>query len=246
MPKEIMNVKEVAGYLKFGETKVYSLIEQGEIPVVKIGGQYRFLTSTIDEWLLERQKRPERPERKRTFDLARVKETKGPLAKRLLFVGMLTKALERKNVKPIIVGGNAVEFYTAGGYATGDIDLVSPSEPLDEILTEWEFKKEGRHWLNEELDILVEAPTSTLAGDYEKLTEVEIEGLKVYLLGIEDIIIDRLNAFVHWKSQDDKFWAKELISLHQDEIDWSYLEKRADKEQTTKALGNIQKELEIK
>jgi len=242
MPKEIMNVKEVADYLKFGETKIYSLIEKGEIPVAKIGGQYRFLKSAIDGWLFEKQ----RLEKKKPFDLSRVKETKEPLAKRLLFMGMLTKALEPKDVKPIIVGGNAVEFYTAGGYATSDIDLVAPSELLDEILTKWGFKKEGRYWLNEELDVLVEAPSSTLAGDPKKITEVEIEGVTVYLLGIEDIIIDRLNAFVRWKSQDDRFWAMELMSLHKDEIDWDYLKKRAEKEQTDRALENIQKELKSK
>ena len=56
MVKEIMDVREIAEYLGSGEKKIYQLIERGEIPVSKIGSQYRFLRKTIDEWLEEKQR----------------------------------------------------------------------------------------------------------------------------------------------------------------------------------------------
>lgn len=71
-----------------------------------------------------------------------------PLVRRLSFVALLSQAcVEQGFLSPVIVGGQAVEFYTAGGYATVDIDLVSASEPLEAILPGWGFRREGRHWI---------------------------------------------------------------------------------------------------
>jgi predicted nucleotidyltransferase len=181
----------------------------------------------------------------RKGELERIKEAKDPLTRRLLLMGLLTRVLESKNIKPVIVGGQAVEFYTAGGYATGDIDIVSPGQDeINKVLKELGFTKEGRHWFSEELDILVEVPSSTLtAAQYEKITTVEIDELKVFLIGIEDLIIDRLNASVHWKSADDRVWAKELVLLYKDEIDWEYLEKRASEEKISGAVKELKREM---
>ena len=52
--KEIMDVRELAGYLGIGKSKIYSLIRQKKIPASKIGRQYRFSKSVIDNWLKER------------------------------------------------------------------------------------------------------------------------------------------------------------------------------------------------
>lgn len=140
-------------------------------------------------------------------------------------------------MRPIVVGGHAVEFYTLGGYATGDIDItVADSKELDRILTAMGFSREGRHWYSEELDIAIEAPAVTLAGDTARVSEVEVDGLTVYIIGIEDIIIDRLNALVHWKSERDGEWAEEMLAIHRDRIDLEYLMKRAREEDTHKAL----------
>ena len=53
MPREIMKVKEIAEYLGFSPTKVYRLIEANKIPAIKVGKQYRFKKSIIDDWLVE-------------------------------------------------------------------------------------------------------------------------------------------------------------------------------------------------
>ena len=47
----IMTVKEVAEYLRMSEAKVYRLIKQGVLPVVRIGKTWRFRKDLLDAWL---------------------------------------------------------------------------------------------------------------------------------------------------------------------------------------------------
>jgi len=178
--------------------------------------------------------------------LKKLKEISNPLKKKIFFLGLLTKALEKEKGKPVIVGGCALEFYSTGGYATGDIDIIYYDRKLlGEKLDEWKFRKQGRHWIHDELDIFIEVPGDALSEDEEKrITLVEIEKLKVYLLGVEDLIIDRLNAFVHWKSTDDGYWAKELLFIYGKKLDMKYLIKRCEEEETSEALATLIDELE--
>lgn len=242
MEKSVMSVKEVASYLGFSPTKVYRLVAAGAIPCSRVGGQYRFMKSAIDRWLTEQSPEP-RPVTHRADAVAKLRKLRkdtDPLTRRLLLVGIITKELKDKDIGPIVVGGLAVEFYTAGGYTTGDIDLVySGYQEIGKVLEGLGFTKEGRHWLNEELGVLIEVPASALAGAYDRLALVDIEGLKVYVIGIEDIILDRLCAFVHWGSLDDGRWAREMAALHRGDIDWNYLKARAKEEQVSEAAEQL-------
>ena len=217
-----MTVKELAQYLGYTQRTIYNMIERGDIPFVKIGKEYRFRGEDIDKLISGKAEKKQR-------GLEYLKSIDNPLEKRLYFLGLLTKALEKYNVQPVLIGGNAVEFYTAGGYATNDIDIAAPSEPVDKVLKEWEFSKEGRFWINESLDILIEAPAFSLkAHQLDKLTEITIDNMKVFIIGVEDIVLDRLNAYVHWNSKDDLMWAREIIANNKDSFDWDYLLKEAD------------------
>ncbi|HOP56230.1 MAG TPA: DUF6036 family nucleotidyltransferase [bacterium] len=176
--------------------------------------------------------------------LERLKNIEEPFKKRLFFVAILTESLKESGIRPIIVGGNALEFYTLGDYSTGDIDLVSHRiTEIGNLLESWGFKRVGRHWYHLEFDIAVEIPDEYLAGDYSRLTSVKIEGFTTYIIGIEDLIIDRLNACVHWSSLQDCEWVKELILLHKDDIDWDYLINRAKQEKTIETLLKIKDEI---
>ncbi len=44
-------VKELAKYLGVAPITVYRLTEAGKIPAKKVGAQWRYLKSSIDEWL---------------------------------------------------------------------------------------------------------------------------------------------------------------------------------------------------
>ncbi|MCL5780654.1 MAG: hypothetical protein M1119_07060 [Firmicutes bacterium] len=63
----------------------------------------------------------------------------------------------------------------------------------------------------------------------EKIVTVE-EGYHIYVIGIEDLILDRVRAAVYWKSSADREWAFLLIISQMEEIDFNYLEKEAKKE----------------
>ncbi|MFW5906567.1 MAG: DUF6036 family nucleotidyltransferase, partial [Desulfobia sp.] len=81
-----------------------------------------------------------------------------------------------------------------------------------------------------------------LAGSRDKLTEVEVPGgRRVYFIGIEDIIIDRLNRFKHWQVTTDREWILGMMVFNYNEIDWDYLLEKAAQE---KVLSEA-KELKI-
>ena len=58
----VMNVEEVARYLKVVPDTIYRKARRGEIPAVKMGKVWRFPKETLDKWLndsaLETVKRP--------------------------------------------------------------------------------------------------------------------------------------------------------------------------------------------
>ena len=151
-----------------------------------------------------------------------------PRRRRLLALGLLTRQLSAHGIEPILVGGGALEFYTAGGYATKDMDLALPVAPeVDSAFAALGFEKEGRYWYHAELDLLFEAPAPAgLPGEDGPRTEVEVDGLRVVVIGIEDLLIDRLRAWVHSKSDEDGRWARRLALLYPDRIDWHYVRQR--------------------
>ncbi len=46
-----MSPKQLAEYLQLSQRTVYRLLERGDLPAVKVGGQWRFRKSAVDEWL---------------------------------------------------------------------------------------------------------------------------------------------------------------------------------------------------
>ena len=152
-----------------------------------------------------------------------------PGKRRLIALGLLTRALAPHGIEPILVGGGAMEFYTAGGYSTSDIDLAMPSgSEVDAAFADMGFAKEGRYWVREDLDLLFEAPAPAgLPGENAPRTDIEIEGLRIVVIGVEDLLLDRLRGGVHWRSGEDERWARRLALLYRDRIDWQYLRDRS-------------------
>jgi excisionase family DNA binding protein len=131
---------------------------------------------------------------------------------------------------PVVVGGAAVQYYTNGNYPTLDLDLVGASEPIGHVFESWGFLREGRHWYDSELAFAVEAPGGQLEdAERRRVVGVRVGGLEAYVLGMEDLIIDRLNACVHWKDAESCRWAKVMI-VTAPELDVAYLEQRAETE----------------
>ena len=174
-------------------------------------------------------------------ELEYTKTIEDPLRRRLYVCALVTAALPHSNRLPyVVVVGNALEFYTLGDYTTADVDLVSGRRSeIGNILENWGFNRMRRHWYHADLDVAIEIPDDVLAGSEEEITQVEIEGLNVYIIGVEDLIVDRVNAYDHWRSIDDGDWAKELMALYKHEIDWDYLVTSARAEEILDALNTL-------
>ena len=166
----------------------------------------------------------------RTGPVERLRAETDPRRRRLLALGMLTERLARDSIEPILVGGGALEFYTAGGYATKDMDLALPvADEVNAAFSELGFIKEGRYWYQEELDLLFEAPAPAgLPGENAARTRIRVDGFPVVIIGLEDLVLDRLRAWVHWKSEEDGRWTRRLAYLYGDRLDWTYLSERTE------------------
>lgn len=161
-----------------------------------------------------------------------VKNTESPLKRQLLMVGLITKLLEEKGKRaPIIIGGCALSYYSREVYFTTDIDFAyAEREALDSVLRSIGFQKKGRYWVHEELKMAIEAPASKLAEEEAPVEIVEVgEGLQCTIIGIEDLIIDRMNACKHWKSEIDCEMVELLVNRYYNDLDWPYLERKAAK-----------------
>jgi len=161
--------------------------------------------------------------------------------RRLLALALLTDRLAADGIEPILVGGAALELYTAGGYATGDVDLALPLVPeVDRAFAELGFRKQGRFWVREDLDLYFEAPAPAgLPGETAPRTILDVEGLRVVVIGVEDLLLDRIRAAVHWRSEEDRRWARRLALLYADRLDWSYLREKSAAQQAERELVEV-------
>lgn len=154
------------------------------------------------------------------------------MKRQLWIVGLITYLLELEGKPPpVVIGGCALSYYAREVYFTADIDLAyADREALNAVLERIGFERRGRYWVNDRLGIAVEAPASALAGEDAPLEVVELgEGLRCRVIGIEDLLIDRLNACKHRKSEVDCEMVGLLVHRYFDEVDWSYLEKKASR-----------------
>lgn len=53
----IMTVDQVADYLRVNRVTVYRLVKKRELPVIRVGGIFRFSKNQIDEWIDESQRK---------------------------------------------------------------------------------------------------------------------------------------------------------------------------------------------
>ncbi len=140
---------------------------------------------------------------------------------------------------PIVVGGFAVETYTQGGYTTGDIDaLTRRRDEVVAVLGESGFERRARHWIHPELLLALEFPGGHLEPReaYDRVVDIDIDGHLVRMIGIEDLIVDRLCQYVHGPATEELDLAVWLLGLHGHRIDRSYLKRIADREKVGEAL----------
>lgn len=163
----------------------------------------------------------------------------------LYLSALITKLLEKEQIKPIIVGGFSVEIYTDRNYTTRDLDIVvDDRDKVITILLKLGFEIDGRHLVHNHLNIAVEFPDDKLAGSYEKVTKIFIDdsdGLYAYVLSYEDIIMDRLRAYLYWGESDSKEWGKKILYRYIEDIDKNYLKTVGQGAETGEEAEEIKK-----
>lgn len=126
--------------------------------------------------------------------------------RKIAFLAWLNDELAlRQASKAVLVGGSALEFYSGTRFQSADIDIVCASrKELSEIFSSVGFGKEGRYWYDDSLDILVEVPDDELAGETKRICAVRSGhgNSTAYVIGIEDLIIDRLEQYVFGKANE--------------------------------------------
>lgn len=203
------------------------------------------------EWEPRKDKPKSCPRCKRRLDyplneekdkLRKAKEIERGFQRTIYVMSILTEELERKGIKPVIIGGAAVEFYTRDWYATADIDLAIDKKYRDEfneVMGEYGFDKEGRMWVREDLNLYMEIPGEFEDISQERLTEVETDEGHAYVIGLEDIIFDRIEAAEHWNSRSDKEQAVRIGSIFYDDIDWDYVRRKCREDFSEDALNEV-------
>jgi len=160
-----------------------------------------------------------------------------PTQRRLYFAALLASAADLTADEFFVVGGSAIEFYTAGEYTSGDVDVVSSrNERLREILRNWGFRRDGRIWFHEDLDLVVDIHRYPYTGDVGKTTVVSTPYGLVRLAAIEDLLVKRLISTKFWRIKDDFEQAKLLAIEFADRIDWEYVERFARQEDVVDLL----------
>ena len=164
---------------------------------------------------------------------AKLRKEPNELKRKMLLLGFLSDELSRRGGFLFLVGGQAVETYTAGLFTTGDVDVTTTDrEATESLLKRLGFEREGMVWLSEKLGIAVHIvgsyPTRT-----EKVRTVEVGPYRVRIIGVEELIVDRLRAAKFWKSERDSEQAAALLYGFRARIDMEYLEKRAKRRTST-------------
>ncbi len=127
---------------------------------------------------------------------------------------------------PILVGGGAVELYTSGGYTTGDLDFVgSVSTRVADALARAGFARAGRHWVHDAGEVFLEFPSDTLGPD-ERVAWFDVAGERLWVIAVEDLLVDRLGCWQYWKSAVDGVNAWLLWRAWGSRLDAARLESR--------------------
>lgn len=163
---------------------------------------------------------------------------KNPALRGVTLASIIAEALRTIGQDPILVGGAAVEFYSEGGYSTEDIDMVTEGGPeLAQLMDDLGFEKIGKDYFNDAQRIYLKFPGSSL-GPHEKFALLKIGPRNLRIISREDLIVDRLCAFVYWKSTVDGKNA--LLLLESSELDPEHLLNRAKEEKVLHALEAIE------
>ena len=163
---------------------------------------------------------------------ADIEATADLLARAMKLSGLVTTLFQERGFPLVVVGGSAVEFYTEGGYMSGDIDFCRktlksvPPRLIQEIAERLGGKGLGRNWLicGLYVDILglLEAET-TLP---ERVVETPYGPVKV--IPPELALVERILYAEQDKECEASARQMMVAALKDASFDWTEAERLAD------------------
>lgn len=135
--------------------------------------------------------------------------------------GIIANHLSDRGIDTVLVGGLAVEIYSHNLYLTKDIDMVNtsytPTKILRGAMAELGYIKRGRVYVNDTTSVTVEFPSAPLSVGDELITQtttVSTNAGDVPILMVEDVVKDRLAAFIHWRDTQSLVQATAVMLKH--------------------------------
>jgi hypothetical protein len=153
----------------------------------------------------------------------------------------VSETVERRGLAPpVLVGGAAVELYTASAVATGDFDLVTASQDaVEAALRDHGFVKPSgpgaltRGWIHPELGLGFEIVGSALLdgrAEREKVRLIAVDEARHFaVISVEDLIADRMGQFASGTAPEFLEQARSLFDLYRD-ADLAYMDRRVREE----------------
>jgi hypothetical protein len=162
---------------------------------------------------------------------ADIESTEDLFLRSMKLAGIVTALFKKRGIPLVVVGGSAVEFYTAGGYMSGDIDfcrrsLKGPSLRLiKDILEPLGGKCVGRNWLV--CGIFVDMLGIVEAETYKDFSVVETPYGEVFMIPPELALVERV--FYSLDSDECVASAKQMMAaaLNDKNFDWQEAERLA-------------------
>ena len=137
-----------------------------------------------------------------------------------------------------------MELYSGGAYRTGDLDFAGRlGEEGEAQLEAVGFRRRGRHWIHEEHQIFLEFPSDHLQ-EGETSGVIQVGEYSVVVIGLEELIVDRLAAWQFWRSDVDAVNALRLLQGSLSDVAPARLREIAEARGVSHALGALKRFVE--
>lgn len=158
-----------------------------------------------------------------------------------LFARMSEEMAAAGHSRPVLVGGAAVEYYSASAINTGDFDLCTPrQQAFEAIMQRHGFVRPSgpgmatRGWMHPDLKLGFEIVAAVpMDGSVDQAHILLLEDFSdeggFAIISVEDLIADRVGQYASGSAPDMRAQAAALLRLHPD-VDMDYLERRIREE----------------
>ncbi|MDF1525032.1 MAG: hypothetical protein RRA15_01435 [bacterium] len=142
-------------------------------------------------------------------------------------------------VRPILVGGAAMELYSEGAFITAELDFVGiVPPPVASDLKKAAFGRLGRQWLHDKESVSIVFHNDTLRKG-ERAVDQSFGDYPVLMVSPEDLLVDRLASWRHRESPTHGVQAYLLYYLKHGPMDLEHLRQRAAQEDVEPALDSV-------